>query len=49
MHYDGVACREVAAIREATCVATQHRSSGSEERREHQREVHRQRFRLIRN
>ena len=42
MRYDGVACREAAAIR-----VQQHRSSSSEKRREHQREVHQQWVRLI--
>ena len=41
-----VACREAAASREATCAATQKYISGAEWR-EHQREVHRQRVRLI--
>ena len=39
-------CREVAEIGKATCAATQKR--GSEERRGHRLEVHRQQVRLIR-
>ena len=32
MHYDGLACREVVTVREATCTATL-KGSGSEERK----------------